>query len=293
MSYLFLVSLIWAFSFGLIGNRLAGIDPNGVAFVRLGLAALCFLPWLRIGALPRRRSLELVALGGLQFGVMYVAYIRAYAYLPSHLVALFTVFTPVYITLAEDLLDRTVRSRFWLCAGLAVAGALVLRGTVPEGSFWRGFALVQLANLSFGLGQVGYRRWRRLWPTGRDHRWMVLPYFGGALVAGAFFALGTPAGFFTSLSAEQWATLGYLGLVASGVGFWLWNRGATLVSAGTLAAFNNAVIPLAVVVSLFGFGEAQSLDGAELGRLVAGAVLIFSGILLGRVAAPPPLEPRT
>jgi drug/metabolite transporter (DMT)-like permease len=39
MSLLLIVSLIWAFSFGLIKGRLAGLDPTAVAVLRLALAA--------------------------------------------------------------------------------------------------------------------------------------------------------------------------------------------------------------------------------------------------------------
>ena len=47
MLYLAIVSIIWAFSFGLIGSALAGVDSYFVATLRLGCATLLFLPWLR------------------------------------------------------------------------------------------------------------------------------------------------------------------------------------------------------------------------------------------------------
>ena len=48
MIYISIVSLIWAFSFGLIGNVLAGVDSFFVATLRLGVASLLFLPFLRL-----------------------------------------------------------------------------------------------------------------------------------------------------------------------------------------------------------------------------------------------------
>jgi drug/metabolite transporter (DMT)-like permease len=48
----------------------------------------------------------------------------------------------------------------------------------------------------------------------------------------------------------------YLGVVASGVCFWLWNAGARRVRhAGTLAVMNNVKIPLGMAISLLLFGE--------------------------------------
>ena len=40
MIYLAVVSLLWAFSFGLIGSALSGVDSFFVATVRLGCATL-------------------------------------------------------------------------------------------------------------------------------------------------------------------------------------------------------------------------------------------------------------
>jgi drug/metabolite transporter (DMT)-like permease len=70
--------------------------------------------------------------------------------------------------------------------------------------------------------------------------------------------------------------------VASGLGFFLWNKGASVSNPGTLAAFNNAVVPLAVLFSLFLFGEADSLDTESLARLIVGAGLIGTAVFLGQ-----------
>ena len=49
MVYLAIVSLLWAFSFGLIGSALSGVDPFFVATLRLFCATVLFLPFLRFG----------------------------------------------------------------------------------------------------------------------------------------------------------------------------------------------------------------------------------------------------
>ena len=68
--------------------------------------------------------------------------------------------------------------------------------------------------------------------------------------------------------------------VASGLGFFLWNKGASMTNAGTLAAFNNAVVPLAVVCSFFVFGEIEEIERSQLIRLLFGGATIVLSVWL-------------
>ena len=79
MALLLLVSVIWAFSFGLI-KRL-GLDGTFVSAARLGLAFLVFLPFLRWRGLAARTALQLAGIGAVQFGLMYLAYNESFRYL--------------------------------------------------------------------------------------------------------------------------------------------------------------------------------------------------------------------
>ena len=70
----------------------------------------------------------------------------------------------------------------------------------------------------------------------------------------------------------QWGILAWLGLAASGLGLFLWNRGACVVDAGTLAIMNNALVPAGLVVNLLIWNR-----DADLLRLaVGGGVIVFS-----------------
>jgi drug/metabolite transporter (DMT)-like permease len=81
---------------------------------------------------------------------------------------------------------------------------------------------------------------------------------------------------------EQCKSIVYLGIVASALGFFLWNKGATKVNLGTLAAFNNAVVPLAILCSLFVFGEIESLGSGDLLRLILGGSLILGAVVMSK-----------
>src|SRR5258707_830892 len=102
MSLLIVVSLIWAFSFGLIKGRLAGLDSAFISAARLGLALFVFLPLLRLRGLAVRTALTLVGIGAVQFGVMYLAYNASFRFLRAYEVALLTISTPILVTLLAD-----------------------------------------------------------------------------------------------------------------------------------------------------------------------------------------------
>lgn len=285
MLYLAIVSLIWAFSFGLIGSALAGVDSYFVATLRLGCATLLFLPWLRPKRIGKKDSFRLVAYGAVQFGLMYVCYIKAFSYLPSHLVALFTVLTPVYVVLIHDARQRRFTPRYLLAALLSVLGAAIIKAKgTPSGDIWIGFGLMQLAGLAFAYGQVAYRDWKRQHQQIKDHHCFALLTIGGTVCA-ALFSLIFTNWEALEINASQWQALLYLGCIASGLGFFLWNKGAARSNPGTLAAFNNAVVPLAVLCSLFVFGEITNSSTDTLIRLAIGAALIASAVIIGQKKA--------
>ena len=282
MGYLLAVSFIWAFSFGLTKGKLAGLDSAFISVARLALALLVFLPFLRFRGLTLRLAAALVTIGAVQFGLMYLALNESYRYLRAYEVVLFTITTPIFVTLLADAFDRTLRGRALLAAALAVAAAALITARSPDIRLTAtGFGLVQLSNLAFAIGQVLYQRVRRGSPALRDRDVFGLLYAGATAVAlGALLLREAPLS--VTLTTTHLWTLLYLGVLASGVGFFLWNVGATRVSSGVLAVMNNAKAPLGVACSLVFFGEA-----APLGPLLASLAVFGGALWLVRRNAPP------
>jgi len=282
MIYLAIVTLIWAFSFGLIGSTLSGVDSLLVATLRLSIASVIFLPFLRIKGIGSIDRFRLVIYGGVQFGLMYAFYMRAYHFIPSHLVVIFSILTPVYVVLIHDLRRRTFSKHYLWVAILSVLGAASIKAkSIPSGDIWIGFGLMQAAGIAFAFGQVAYRDWKRANPQVPDRSVFTLLSLGGVFSVGCFSLMLTDFQA-VELTTDHWKAILYLGCVASGLGFFLWNKGASVSNPGTLAAFNNAVVPIAVLFSLFIFGEADNLDGESLIRLIVGTLLIGTAVLLGQ-----------
>ena len=65
----------------------------------------------------------------------------------------------------------------------------------------------------------------------------------------------------------------WLGVGASGLGYFLWNKGATRVSSGVLAIMNNALIPAGLLVNLLIWGK-----DTNLARLAIGGLLMLASL---------------
>jgi drug/metabolite transporter (DMT)-like permease len=282
MPYLLAVSILWALSFGLI-PRVSALGAPFVAAVRSLLALGLFLPMVRTKGLPGRDAVALGLVGALQFGLMYVFYTASFRWLRPSEVALFTIFTPVLVALSEDLFSRRMAWATLGIAALAAAGTGVCLGErVQETGVLQGFLLVQASNACFAAGQILYRRISRR--TGRpDHQLMGILYAGAALVTLAMTAPSLDPARILTATKEQLLVLAYLGLVASGLGFFLFNAGARRADVGTLAIFNNAKVPLAILASALVFGERVNVF-----RLGAGGGVIALALALnGRIRPRP------
>ncbi|MDR0534296.1 MAG: EamA family transporter [Verrucomicrobiales bacterium] len=274
MGLLLLVSLVWAFSFGLIKDQLSGLDSTAVAFLRLAFALLVFLPFLRRENITLTAKLQLALIGALQFGAMYLCYQRSFAYLSAYEVAIYTIFTPIYLSL----LDACWQRKFWLggmiAALLAVLGAAIVKWQGMTGALGSGFLLVQISNLCFAAGQLAYKNLRgRLAVSGDTglFGWLLL---GAVLVTALVTVPVTDWGQFRP-DWKQWLVIAYLGVLASGLCFFWWNLGATRVATAVLAVFNNAKIPAAVLVSLLVFREQ-----ADVPRLLCGLAVMMLAVWL-------------
>ena len=66
----------------------------------------------------------------------------------------------------------------------------------------------------------------------------------------------------------QWGVLLWLGIVASGLGYFLWNKGACEVDAGVLAIMNNALVPVGLIMNLFIWGKQTNYLLLFLGSII-------------------------
>jgi len=275
MILLLLTTLLWAFSFSLIGVYLAGqVDSWFSVFIRVLLAFIVFLPFLRKRNASAKQLILLMLVGACQLGIMYMFYYQSFLYLTVPEVLLFTILTPIYVTLIYDILCRQpLRLGYLFSALLAVVGAAVIRYDQLSSQFLFGLLLIQAANICFAIGQVGYKRLIEVnqIPQHNAFAWF---YLGALIVAlmgwlifGNIHQLPT--------TGLQWGILVWLGIGASGLGYFMWNYGATQVDVGTLAIMNNALIPAGLLVNF-----ALWQQDVNWSKLVVGGLIIVASLFV-------------
>lgn len=240
-----------------------------------------FLPFIKWQSGQAKLNAKLAAIGAVQLGLMYGFYYHSFLYLSVPEVLLFTIMTPIYITLFNDILDRVFRPKFFLSALLAVLGALAIRFDNINSGFLFGLLLVQGANLCFAIGQVSYKR---LMAT---HQQLSHAAVFGWFFIGAFILASVSYLLFGNIDKlptnnAEWGILIYLGVVASGLGYFAWNSGATKVNVGTLAVMNNLLIPAGIIVNLAIWNRDADLTRLAIGASVIAAALVFNQKLVNK-----------
>lgn len=279
MRYLVIVTILWAFSFSLIGQYLAGqVDSDFAVLVRVLIATAVFAPFTLWRGLPRPLLAGFWLAGALQFGVTYLCLYRSFAVLTVPEVLLFTVLTPIYVTLFDDALARRFNRWALLAAAVAVAGGIIIRFKKIEGDYLLGFLLLQLANATFAAGQVLCRRLLLRYPTGQPLFRFFGHFFLGALLLTlpSFLLFGDASRL--PQTAVQWGVLVWMGLFATALGMFWWVKGSTEVDAGALAVMNELHVPAGLLVNVLIWNR-----NADLRSVALGGTVILASLLINRL----------
>jgi drug/metabolite transporter (DMT)-like permease len=250
------------------------IDPILVGTLRTVLAGLIVLPilaWTRLPLPPSRRHGALLAVSGLSGFVVFpivftIGQERTSAIHGGMILAALPVITGAYVML----LGRRRPGREWLLGcGIALAGELVLiagrgEGTGNEASL-AGDLLIAASVLVVAAGYVAGGRLGQLgYGSLATTLWGVA---GSAVVVAPIVAGLVAANGWPSASADAWASVAFLAVITSVVGYigWYW------------ALARGGIARIATVQFL------QPFSGLVLAAVVLGER--FSALLIGASAA--------
>lgn len=254
--WLIISSVIWGLSFGLIKKINLPIAPATLGVWRIALASVV---GICVALVTRARpNLRLAKVGFIQLGAMYAPYLASFRYLAGHEVALWTMTTPLYVALLDMRLRRVFSPSLAWVVLLVICGGFVL-AIRPDAVDYhvqpQGIILVQLSNLLFAMGQHNLRR---LQLSPKDIVQQSFGYFFGALLGALLWsALSGQYSELTNvnLTVEQFSAVLGLGILSTGVGFILWNVGASQVSIHGLTIMSDLKLPIAVLLAVLVFGE--------------------------------------
>ena len=248
MFYLVIATICFSLSFGLIKNQLSTLPSDVVVFLRLLIATLAFLPFIK--NIKSKKHLIALGIGIIQFGIMYFAFIKSFKIFQGNEIAVLTTSTPIFVMIWSVLFGERFKLSYAFYISLAIAGALmIVWKNVPFNMALQGILLMETANCSFALGQVLWRKYI----ADNSAEYMASAYFGALLFALPFVIISESLPI--HLTTGQTISLLYLGIVPTALGFWLWNKGSLMVSSSSLAVMNNLKIPLGVLFAIIFFHE--------------------------------------
>ena len=276
MIFLIISTIIWAFSFSIIGNYLSSdIDPWSLSLIRVIISFLVFLPFIDLN-INKKRMVYIIGVGAIQIGFMYSFYLNAFSFISVEKILLFTIFTPIYVTTISDIFQKKLKKLFLFLSILSVIGSLIIRITDVQLLDLKGFILIQGANFSFALGQVLYKRYIKN-NSKLDYNLNEFGYFYfGAIIIASLGSLIMIDSLSYPKSTTQWILVLWLGAIASGLGYYFWNRGSVLVNNGTLAVMNNLVIPLGLFIEIVFFSKLINITNYIIGALIILSSIYFS-----------------
>jgi len=270
MINLIIATICFSISFGLIKAQLATLPSEFVVFCRLIIACLIFIPFIKTGNL--KRQILAFFIGIIQFGIMFLCFIKAFKYLQGNEIAILTTTTPVFVGIWASIFGEKFKPIYILCILMSVIGAgIIVWQNMSFNLIVKGILLMETSNCTFALGQILWKKYINDTST----KYMFSAYLGASL-----FAL--PISFFNvnistlSITIPQILSILYLAIIPTGIGFWLWNKGSISVKSSTLAVMNNLKIPLAVLFSLIIFQEKINIINFSIGS----TIILLSIIIL-------------
>lgn len=275
---LLIAPLLWGGNY-VIGSVLTAELPGlWMNLARWVLAFLLLVPFFGRALMRHRTTLlqhwrQLIVLGGLGVAafntVLYVA--LKYASLP--LAAIATAVCPFLILAITAVLDRHLPPlRVILAASVALLGMIAAQADALQDDVApMGIALVLLSALIWAGYTVALQRLPIAAPAEANFLAQILV---GIIILAPFAVLSAPTPSLSTLSAETWLGIGYLGACASAIAFWLWQHAIQEVGASRAGIFFN-------LVPIFSMGLGAMFLGEALSRTeFLAVVIIFLGIAL-------------
>ncbi len=283
---LLIATFLWAGNF-IVGRALRGlIDPVDLNFWRWSIALTVLLPLTAkslVGqwAVLRKHLLLVAALGFTGIAVPHTCIYTALQTTSPVNALLLLNLAPLLITLGSwTFFGQAVARRQWLGIGVSMAGAvaLIVRGSLSAllavelspGDLWMLPAIA---------GAAAHALLLRRTPAGVTQGPLLCASVAAALTMMLPLLLWRGPLVIPTATPILWS-LGYVGILASALAFWLWNRGVVRLGPARAGPYLYLMPVYGSVFSIVLLGEPVHWYQC------AGAILVLAGLWLARPQAP-------
>lgn len=278
---LLFVMTLWGSTFVVTKAAIVELPPLTLAFARVAIGALVLLPfaWLR-----HRRSVEpglpwraLTVLGFVGVALYYVAFNISMQYTSATQGALVQSCIPAMTALIAVLWfgERASRTRI-VGIALSVGGVLIVfSGTSDQANHSVDASTALLGNLLMFLAVIAWGFY-----TSLAKRVAAFdPVVTTACITGIGAILLLPAMLFElagsdlpQLSAKGWLSVLYLGTLASGAAYMLYNNALRHMDASEVGVYTNLIPIVGVIAGLIVLHDPLSI------RAVVGGIIVMAGV---------------
>lgn len=278
IAMLLLAMLIWGSTFAVTKEIIVGVPPLALAFVRVAIATLVLLPFAFVrarGAGADTSQLPWTAVWAMGFiGVTlyYALFNFSLLYTSASQGALVQSCLPAMTALVAVLwLREHATFARWAGIALSVAGVAVVFSGGSGGearSAALGAFLMFLTSICWGFYTALAKKTAQL-----DAITVTTAVMGaGALLLLPIAALEVATQGMPRLSMAAWAGVLYLGAIASGAAYMLYNAALKHVDASQAGAYTNLIPIIGVLTGVIVLGEPLSA------RAIVGGGIVFLGV---------------
>jgi drug/metabolite transporter (DMT)-like permease len=280
------VMMVWGSTFVVTKEAIAEIPPLLLSFLRIGIGALVLLPFgvYRYRRMATRRPLPWAAITGLSaigVAIYYLSFNTAMSMISASQSALVQSCIPAVTALAGIVMlrERAARARL-LGIGLSMAGILIVfsgaSATDASASSICGNLLMFVSVISWGI-------YTSLAKRIADHDPLVVTLLiigGGALMLLPFAMIEMHGRPLPPISTQAWVGLIYLGAIASGAAFLVYNYALRHMDAGQAGVFANLIPLVGVLSGVLVLHESLSA------RAILGGGIVMLGVAITGVEKP-------
>lgn len=246
----------------------SGLSPVSAGFYRLALSAVALLAGARGALRAVRASPRAVIVGGVGLGIYQALYFIAVQDIGVGIATLISLgIAPVMLNIG-DAVRQCDRHRLGILAAAIIGLTLISVGSTSAGPRP---TIGLLASIATGLCYAGSTVLNQRLAAVADP--LALTFSASVLGAVALFPVALFVGAGVPLAPIPLIGLGYLGVVATALAYWLFYRGLRTTSAGTAAILTLLEALGAAVLATIVLHEPLSV------AMIVGALLLCGAII--------------